>query len=180
MRRQKFMAGLSPTAAGTYFWQGISRSKPHLRHLKLSSNPVLEGRAKIAFRGQPNNVDIEGFRRPQAGSARGDPARQSWTGGASLFQLCAPLYPQVRVSNRRRAARHCDLGGKLSDFPRVGHFLSPTTSADKPQRVHHFEIERLFGLSEVRRERSDQRAPTRLHSSALRTQHDLRPAFRVC
>jgi hypothetical protein len=44
-----------------------------------------------------------------------------------------------------------NLGGKLCDFPHVGHFLSPTTSADKPQRVHHFEIERLLGLSEVRR-----------------------------
>jgi hypothetical protein len=39
-----------------------------------------------------------------------------------------------------------NFGGKLSDFPHGGHFLSPTTGADKPQRMHHFEIGRLLGL----------------------------------
>jgi len=50
-----------------------------------------------------------------------------------------------------------NLGSKLPYFPHVGHFLSPTTGTDKPQRMRHFEIGRLLGLSgEARtRERSD-------------------------
>jgi hypothetical protein len=40
-----------------------------------------------------------------------------------------------------------NLGGKLSDFPHGGHFLSPTTGADKPRRMHHFENRKAVGLS---------------------------------
>jgi hypothetical protein len=42
----KVYGGPISNRAGTYFWQGIERSKPHLRHLKLSSNPVLGALAR--------------------------------------------------------------------------------------------------------------------------------------
>jgi hypothetical protein len=50
-----------------------------------------------------------------------------------------------------------NLGGKLSYFRHVGHYMSPTTGADKPQLVDDFRIGSLLGLSgEPRtRERGD-------------------------
>jgi hypothetical protein len=38
-----------------------------------------------------------------------------------------------------------NLGGKLSYFGHVGHYMSPTTGADKPQRVDDFRNRKPVG-----------------------------------
>jgi hypothetical protein len=74
-----------------------------------------------------------------------------------------------------------NLRGKLPYFRHVGHCMSPKTGATSRSAWTIFEIGSLLRLSgEPRtRERSDHEE-RRLDSKALRTQHHVRPAFRVC
>jgi hypothetical protein len=73
-----------------------------------------------------------------------------------------------------------NLGGKLCDFPHVGHFLPPTTSGDKPQHCIISKSEACGFIWVDAGAKRSRKAPTPLHSGAISTQHHLRPAFRVC